>query len=146
MPDGGLLEVRTSEFTVGGASGGFAPPSDIPIRPGHYVRLAVTDNGSGMDADTRAHAFEPFFTTKAVGLGTGLGLATVYGIVKQSDGYVWIESAIGKGTTVNVCFRVSRDRRAGRVQPPRPHPVSRPNIQFCWWKTSVECVNWRCAC
>lgn len=125
MPDGGALEVRTSEFTVGDVSNAFRPPSDIPIRPGHYVHLAVTDNGTGMDADTRAHAFEPFFTTKAVGLGTGLGLATVYGIVKQSDGYVWIESEVGKGTTVNVCF----PRFEGQARRPRPTPTASPTIK-----------------
>ncbi|MEO7998399.1 MAG: ATP-binding protein [Gemmatimonadaceae bacterium] len=125
MPNGGTLEVRTSEFTVGDEASNFMPPSDIPIRPGHYVHLAVTDNGTGMDPDTRAHAFEPFFTTKAVGLGTGLGLATVYGIVKQSDGYVWIESELGKGTTVNVCF----PRFEGEARRPRPTPTASPTIK-----------------
>ncbi len=124
MPNGGSLDVRTSEFTVGGNSSRFAP-ADIPIRPGHYVHLAVIDNGTGMDADTRAHAFEPFFTTKSVGLGTGLGLATVYGIVKQSDGYVWIESAVGKGTTVHVCF----PRFDGQARRPRPTPTSSQSLK-----------------
>lgn len=120
MPNGGSLIVRTDEFAIGAGGGTFVPPADIPIRPGQYVHLSVTDTGTGMDADTRAHAFEPFFTTKAVGLGTGLGLATVYGIVKQSDGYVWIESAPGKGTTVHVCF----PRFEGPSRRPRPTPVA----------------------
>ncbi|MEP6781916.1 MAG: ATP-binding protein [Gemmatimonadaceae bacterium] len=126
MPNGGALEVRTGEFTVGekdangeDAESYFIPPIDVPIRPGRYVHLSVTDSGLGMDADTRSHAFEPFFTTKAVGLGTGLGLATVYGIVKQSDGYVWIESRVGAGTTVHVCL----PRFAGEARRPRPTPV-----------------------
>ncbi|MBC8088740.1 MAG: response regulator [Phycisphaerae bacterium] len=120
MPNGGMLEVRTGEFSVGEGAGDFMPPDDVPIRPGKYVHLAVADSGTGMDANTRAHAFEPFFTTKSVGLGTGLGLATVYGIVKQSDGYVWIDSALGKGTTVNVAL----PRFEGQARRPRPTPTS----------------------
>lgn len=124
MPNGGVLEVRTAEFTVGRTTDGFVPPPDVPIRPGQYVHLAVIDSGTGMDADTRAHAFEPFYTTKSVGLGTGLGLATVYGIVKQSEGYVWIESAIGQGTTVHVCF----PKFEGQARRARPTPTSAPAL------------------
>jgi two-component system cell cycle sensor histidine kinase/response regulator CckA len=132
MPNGGALDVRTGEFTVGGtqpASGArgdrattdtMTPPHNVPIRPGRYVHITVTDNGGGMDPDTVAHAFEPFFTTKAVGLGAGMGLATVYGIVKQSDGYVWIESTPGAGTTVHVCL----PRFDGQARRARPTPSS----------------------
>jgi two-component system cell cycle sensor histidine kinase/response regulator CckA len=126
MPNGGTLDIRTGDFAVGAAalaeakSGevAFTPPRDVPIRVGHYVHVTVTDSGSGMDAFALTHAFEPFFTTKAVGLGAGMGLATVYGIVKQSDGYVWIDSRVGVGTTVHVALpRYDGPVRRARVTP-----------------------------
>jgi PAS domain S-box-containing protein len=132
MPDGGSLELRTGEFGVGRAHGGWAgegpvAPPDVPIRPGRYTYLSVTDTGAGMDEATRARAFEPFFTTKAVGQGTGLGLATVYGIVKQSDGYVWIDSAPQRGTTVHVCLpRVEAEVKVMRPTPTSVMPVPGP--------------------
>jgi two-component system, cell cycle sensor histidine kinase and response regulator CckA len=98
MPGGGRLAVETRNVLVDAAQCRRLPEA----RPGPHVMLAVTDNGSGMDDETRERAFEPFFTTKPESKGTGLGLATVYGIVKQNDGFIELESAPGTGTAVRL--------------------------------------------
>jgi PAS domain S-box-containing protein len=100
MPEGGRLAMELGVVELSDEYGSFK--SGVAFRPGSYVMLAVSDTGTGMDQQTLTHLFEPFFTTKPVGQGTGLGLSTVYGIVKQSDGYVWPYSEPGQGTTFKI--------------------------------------------
>jgi len=103
MPKGGRVKITCAEVALGAEH-----PRDFPeVRPGHYVCLTVTDTGCGMDENALSHLFEPFFTTKEVGKGTGLGLATVYGIVKQHQGGLDVQSQLGLGTTFRVFFPVS---------------------------------------
>ena len=94
MPQGGTITIETRNVQLDGSF----PPEQFKIPAGAYVCLMVVDSGCGMDPDTLTRAFEPFFTTKEIGKGTGLGLATVYGIVKQSSGYIHITSELGKGS------------------------------------------------
>ncbi len=113
MPDGGTLTIQTAHTDV------LTPlPGDrSAIQPGSYITITVSDTGIGMDEFTREHLFEPFFTTKAAGKGTGLGLATVYGIVKQSGGYIWADSEPGAGATFTVYLPRVTD--AARAEEPR---------------------------
>jgi PAS domain S-box-containing protein len=114
MSDGGRLDVRLQRVTVDAAFAAEHPPQP----PGDYVLLEVTDTGHGMDMTIQEHAFEPFFTTKDAAQGSGLGLSTVYGIVKQSGGYVWIDSEPGAGTTINV-YLPPTDAEPVEVEAPR---------------------------
>jgi two-component system cell cycle sensor histidine kinase/response regulator CckA len=105
MPHGGRVLIRTVDINLDGypprEGSHFVDPGERPL-PGPYVSLSVADEGVGMDEQTVSHIFEPFFTTKGIGEGTGLGLATVFGIVKQSKGHITVQSAPGQGSTFDI--------------------------------------------
>ena len=114
MPQGGSLRIRTRNFDLDEA----LPTNNAGMEPARYVLLEFSDTGEGMDAHTQAHAFEPFFTTKAASQGTGLGLSTVYGIVKQGGGYIRISSEPGCGATFSLYFRRSEKEPLQEVDAP----------------------------
>ena len=130
MPDGGDLILATALEDVDEAS----VMTRLPMPAGRYVVLRVIDRGSGMAPDVQARAFEPFFTTKGVGKGTGLGLSMVYGTLKQIGGFIFVDSAVGRGTTIELYFPPapsrppsSRRRRATRRAATKRCSSSRTN-------------------
>jgi CheY-like chemotaxis protein len=115
MPDGGKLAIQTMSVAISAGSVAEHPE----VVPGPYVLLVVRDTGMGIDEQTRVHLFEPFFTTKGPGKGTGLGLPTVYGIVKQSGGWIWVPSEVSKGTTFQIYLpRIDAEGAAAEEKPP----------------------------
>lgn len=122
MPSGGTLTLKVDAVDIGES----APRGRQWLRPGRYVRLLVADTGHGMDHVARSYAFQPFFTTRRMGSGRGLGLATVYGIVKQSNGFVWVESEPDRGATFTILFPALPSE--GSVRAESDAPVARETI------------------
>ena len=120
MPHGGQLRFATEMVDVDRV----AAERRVPMPPGRYVRLTITDTGTGIAPDIAPHIFEPFFTTKEADKGTGLGLATVYGIVKQSGGYVWVTSQLGLGTSFEIYLPPVQEAVEALVRVERSTPVT----------------------
>ena len=122
MPRGGALSIDLRNVVLDDS---YSEPQE-DVRPGPYVMMAVSDTGTGMSEETKRRAFEPFFTTKDVGKGSGLGLSTAYGFVKQSGGHITLYSELGFGTTVRLYFPRAQDEQPVPHATPSPEPASSP--------------------
>jgi len=131
MPDGGRLFLGTANTRFDAEN---APPG---CQPGAYVKLTVADTGTGMDEETIEHLFEPFFTTKPSGHGTGLGLATVYGIVEQSRGSIRVHSELGKGCRFEILLPRTEARQNRFPSRPSICPSASGASPCSWWKTRM---------
>jgi len=123
MPRGGKLTIQTTNVLIDQANS----YQNREVTPGRYVMLAVSDTGVGMTDDVKAHLFEPFFTTKGTGKGTGLGLATSYGIIKQSEGEIRVYSEPGHGTTFKIYLPCTMEKAADVANSSKPKPLARGN-------------------
>ena len=141
MPDGGTVTIETADIDLEKSS-----IQEEPIMEGQYVMLAITDTGLGMSKETQRRLFEPFYTTKETGTGTGLGLSTTYGIVKQSKGYIWVSSEPGHGTTFKVYLpRSNRELPLQPVVPVVTAPIRSCRRPCCSSKTRSACGGSRSA-
>jgi PAS domain S-box-containing protein len=140
MPEGGKLVIETEDTEVGEA-GDTHHPARGPMPRGSYVSLSVSDTGIGMDRRALSHIFEPFFTTKEAGKGTGLGLATVYGIVKQSEGFIWVSSEPGRGARFEVYLpRVAEAADTLRTAPPSELKRGSETVLLVEDEEGVRCI------
>ena len=123
MPSGGRLTIKTADVVLDE----IYARQHAGAKPGKYVMLSVSDSGVGMNSETLLHIFEPFFTTKEVGKGTGLGLATVYGVVKQSGGYIWVDSEVGKGSSFQIFLPYVEEAVTHLAEETSPSPILQGN-------------------
>ncbi len=138
MPRGGQLAIRIAIVDVNEAHVQRHPEA----RAGRFVCVSKSDTGCGIPPENLPRIFEPFFTTKEIGKGTGLGLATVYGIVKQHQGWIEVESAVGKGTTFRIYIPLRRRRRRPtRKNRRRKSPFAAAPKPSCWSRTNSPCAN-----
>jgi PAS domain S-box-containing protein len=142
MPNGGKLTLETANVTLDQEYVSRFPE----LEPGGYVMLAVSDTGKGMSEQVKARVFEPFFTTKDIGQGTGLGLSTCYGIIKQSGGHISVYSEPGRGTTFKIYLPQMEPAAKTPIERPDPPELPRGTETICWSRTIPPCGRWRRRC